>query len=170
MDYTLRIRRTDFVTQLEQRSEELVDHAKAFAAKAGRPYEYRQGRCRKEQFIQDIIRRDNLTEQLVAVLCTQETRFPYTIQVYVNGHDWLTRQMLRRKMGLVQRDNAFTQLDDPAERRRRANAVSRLLKRLHVRGLIARIPRTRRWRVTQRGHSLLGAMIRLHYHGLPLAA
>ena len=59
---------------------------------------------------------------------------------------------------------------DPAERRRRANAVPRLLKRLHVRGLIAKIRRTRRWRVTQRGRSLLGAMIRLHYHGLPLAA
>ena len=59
---------------------------------------------------------------------------------------------------------------DPAERRRRASAVSRLLKRMHVRGLIARIPRKRRWRVTTRGHSLLGAMIRLHYHGIPLAA
>ena len=47
---------------------------------------------------------------------------------------------------------------DPTERRRRANAVSRMLKRLHVRGLIARIPRTRRWRVTSRGHSLLGAL------------
>jgi hypothetical protein len=44
---------------------------------------------------------------------------------------------------------------DQAERRRRANAVSRMLKRLHVRGLIARIPRTRRWRVTARGQSLL---------------
>ena len=28
VDYTLRIRRIDFITQLEQRSEELVDHAK----------------------------------------------------------------------------------------------------------------------------------------------
>jgi hypothetical protein len=44
---------------------------------------------------------------------------------------------------------------DPAERRRRANAVSRLLKRMHVRGLIAKIPGTRRWKVTPRGQSLL---------------
>ena len=63
VDYTLRIRRVDFVTQLEQRSEELVDHAKAFAAKASSPYRYRQGGFRKEQFIQDIIRWDNVTEQ-----------------------------------------------------------------------------------------------------------
>jgi len=153
VDYTLRIRRVDFVTQLEQRSEELVVQAKAFAAKANRLYEYREGKFRKEQFIQNIIRRDNVTEGLVAVLCTKETCrsiklayadkrprlifakrpqrvlyyyfidrdfglmyirletwFPYTIQVYVNGHDWLARQMLRRKLGFVQRDNAFTQV------------------------------------------------------------
>ena len=59
---------------------------------------------------------------------------------------------------------------DPQQRRRRANAVTRLLKRFHVRGLIAKIPRTHRWRVTATGHKLLGAMIQLHYHGLPLAA
>ncbi len=169
VDYTLRIRRIDFVTHLEQRSEELVNHAKAFAAKINRPYEYRQGRFRKEQFIQDIIRRDNLTEGLVAVLCTQETCrsiklayadkrprlifakrpqrvlyyyfldrdfglmyirletwFPYTIQVYVNGHDWLARQMLRRKMGFVQRDNAFTQLDDPQQAQQLADRFAQL--------------------------------------------
>jgi hypothetical protein len=58
---------------------------------------------------------------------------------------------------------------DYRQRRRRANAVTRLLKRLHVRGLLAKIPRTRRWRVTARGHKLLGTMIQLHYHGLPMA-
>ena len=42
-----------------------------------------------------------------------ETWFPYTVQVYVNGHDWLARQMLKRRLGFVQHDNAFTQLDDP---------------------------------------------------------
>ncbi len=60
--------------------------------------------------------------------------------------------------------------NDSSQRRRRANAVTRLLKRLHVRGLLAKIPRTRRWRVTAVGQQLLGTMIQLHYHGLPLAA
>ena len=59
---------------------------------------------------------------------------------------------------------------DPRERQRQANAVTRRLKRLHVRGLLAKIPRTRRWRVTYRGHQLLGAMVQLHYHGLSTAA
>jgi hypothetical protein len=59
---------------------------------------------------------------------------------------------------------------DQNDRRRQANAVTRLLKRLHVRRLIAKIPRTRRWRTTRRGQKLLGTIIQLHYHGLPLAA
>lgn len=50
--------------------------------------------------------------------------------------------------------------------RKAANATSRLLKRLHVRGLIAKIPRSRRWKVTTKGQSVLGAIVKLHYHGL----
>ena len=43
-----------------------------------------------------------------------QTGFPFTAQVYVNGHDWLARQMARVRLGFVQEDNAFTELDDPA--------------------------------------------------------
>ena len=41
-------------------------------------------------------------------------------------------------------------------RHRQSAAVGRLLKRLHVRGLVVKVPRTRRWRVTDRGRRLLG--------------
>jgi hypothetical protein len=44
--------------------------------------------------------------------------------------------------------------DDPL-RQRRSAAVGRLLKRLKVRGLVVKIPRTRRWRVTEKGRRLL---------------
>ena len=44
-----------------------------------------------------------------------QTFFPFTIQVYVNGHDWLAQQMLAKKLGFVQHDNAPRELDD-AER------------------------------------------------------
>jgi hypothetical protein len=37
--------------------------------------------------------------------------------------------------------------------------VSRILKRLHVRKLVAKIPRSRRWRVTRLGHDLMSAAI-----------
>src|SRR5208282_813880 len=41
------------------------------------------------------------------------TWFPFTVQVYVNGHSWLAQQMLKRRLGFEQHDNAFTALDDP---------------------------------------------------------
>jgi hypothetical protein len=43
-----------------------------------------------------------------------QTWFPFLTQVYVNGHDWLARQLHGAGIGFVQHDNAFTQLDDPA--------------------------------------------------------
>jgi hypothetical protein len=59
---------------------------------------------------------------------------------------------------------------DPAQRRRTQAALGRRLKRLHVRGLLAKIPHTRRWQVTPLGHRTLGDCIQLYYHGLPTAA
>ena len=53
---------------LEQRRLPLVEHGKTLAAKAGRPYEYRQGSLRKEAWANEIIHRDRLTEGLVGVL------------------------------------------------------------------------------------------------------
>jgi hypothetical protein len=41
-----------------------------------------------------------------------QTWFPFTTQAYVNGHDWLARQLQRAGIGFVQHDNAFTHLDD----------------------------------------------------------
>jgi hypothetical protein len=69
---------------------------------------------------------------------------------------------IRRRLGLDDKHAPLL--------RRFAARVSRLLKRLHVRGLIARIQHTRRWRVTQLGQQLLGAIVQLHYHGLAKAA
>jgi hypothetical protein len=51
----------------------------------------------------------------------------------------------------------------PAQKRRASAAVGRLLKRLHVRHLVAKIPRTRRWRVTEHGRQLLGRVVQLYY-------
>jgi hypothetical protein len=51
--------------------------------------------------------------------------------------------------------------------RRASTAVGRLLKRLHVRNLVAKIPRTRRWRITQRGRNLLGLTLQLYKTSWP---
>jgi hypothetical protein len=51
---------------------------------------------------------------------------------------------------------------DPTSQRRLAGRVRRYLKRLHVRGLLARIPHSRRWRVTVKGHSFMAMAIKHH--------
>ena len=55
-----------------------------------------------------------------------QTWFPFTLQVYVNGHDWLAQQMVRLGMGFVQKNNAFTQLDEPAKAQRQADRFAHL--------------------------------------------
>lgn len=165
-DWTLKLRRKDFLPFLEQRSEELVDHAKEMA---GDHYHYFEGKPEKEAFIQRLIHQRGLTEGLVAVICCKEicrsvklchgegkpslrfskrpqrvlyyyfldpdfglmhvrlqTFFPYTVQVYVNGHDWLARQMAKRGVGFQQEDNAFTQLDQPEKAQRLAERFPQL--------------------------------------------
>jgi hypothetical protein len=52
---------------------------------------------------------------------------------------------------------------------RRSAQVSRLVKRLHVRGLVAKIPRSRRWRITQLGHTVMSAAIQLREEEFPTA-
>jgi hypothetical protein len=46
--------------------------------------------------------------------------------------------------------------DDPKNRHRLSATVGRLLKRLHVRHLLVKVPRSRRWRVTAEGRRILG--------------
>jgi hypothetical protein len=55
-----------------------------------------------------------------------QTFFPFTIQIYVNGHEWLAQQMLAKKLGFDQRDNAFVQLDDPDEAQKLADRFPQL--------------------------------------------
>jgi hypothetical protein len=49
-----------------------------------------------------------------------------------------------------------------ARPQRQSAAIGRILKRLHVRGLVAKIPRTRRWRVTEHGRRLLGETLQTY--------
>ena len=54
--------------------------------------------------------------------------------------------------------------DDP----KRASAkFGRCFRRQHAHGLIAKIPRTRRWRVTAYGHQAMGASPYLREHHFP---
>jgi hypothetical protein len=59
--------------------------------------------------------------------------------------------------------------EDTGERRHQSHAVGRMLKRLHVRGLIVKVPHSHRWHVNGKGHQVLGAVVRLYHEGIPAA-
>lgn len=41
-----------------------------------------------------------------------QTWFPFTVQIYVNGHEWLARKMSQHGIGYMQADNAFVRIQD----------------------------------------------------------
>lgn len=41
-----------------------------------------------------------------------QTWFPFGVQVYINGHEWLSRQMDAAGIGYVRQGNCFTQIQD----------------------------------------------------------
>jgi hypothetical protein len=59
------------------------------------------------------------------------------------------------------------QAKDKAERRRRCGRVTRLIQLLRAHGLVAKIPRSRRYRVTARGELLMSAAIKVKEVDLP---
>jgi hypothetical protein len=52
-----------------------------------------------------------------------QTWFPFTVQIYVNGHSWLERQLTRRRLGFTACDNAFTSLADPVRAQKLADKL-----------------------------------------------
>jgi len=44
-----------------------------------------------------------------------QTWFPFTVQVYVNGHEWLARKLARQGIAFEKVDNAFVSLADAAQ-------------------------------------------------------
>ena len=67
-----------------------------------------------------------LDPQLGLIHVRLQTWAPFTLQVYVNGHNWLAEQLARLGLGFVQKHNAFTQLDDFAKAQRQADRFARL--------------------------------------------
>jgi hypothetical protein len=67
------------------------------------------------------------------------------------------------------RGTMYGAAEDAGERRRQSHAVGRMLKRLHVRGLIVKVPHAHRWHVSKKGQQVLGAVVQLYHHGIPAA-
>jgi hypothetical protein len=56
---------------------------------------------------------------------------------------------------------------DARQRRRQSHRTGRLLKLLHAHGLIARIPRSRRWRATTDGWNIMSTILQHHHDHYP---
>jgi hypothetical protein len=52
------------------------------------------------------------------------TWFPFTIQVYVNGHEWLARQLTKHQIGFTPCDNAFLSIDNLAKAQELADKLA----------------------------------------------
>jgi hypothetical protein len=89
-----------------------------------------------------------------------QTWFPFSIQVCLNGREWLARRMDGAGLGYVQRDNCFTWLEDAGRAQRlmaaqlgarwpqRLNAIARGLNP-HHRAMFAAFPVDYYWTVYQ---------------------
>jgi hypothetical protein len=60
-------------------------------------------------------------------------------------------------------------LNGIAEPKRQSAKVTRILNRCHAHGLIAKIPRSRRWRVTREGHIAMSAAVQLREVQFPIS-
>jgi hypothetical protein len=67
------------------------------------------------------------------------------------------------------REALFGATTDRTRAHRHADRVTRMFNRLHAHGYIAKIPRTRRWRVTPLGRTAMAAVIDVRDHGFPAA-
>lgn len=170
VDYVLKMRRADFMEVTAPAwSEQLVEHAKEFADKCGRVYEYYQGDIDKDAWAKEQLHKHPLRHGLVGVLCVMEacptfklargegrpcfvskkipqrvlyyyfwdkdlglmhvrlqTWAPFTCQIYANGHDYVMQKLTQSGIGFEKIDNAFVQLDDPAQAQRIADRFAKL--------------------------------------------
>jgi len=55
-----------------------------------------------------------------------QTWLPFTVQIYINGHEWLARKMDRYGIEYRQADNCFTRLSDPARAQKFADKFERI--------------------------------------------
>ena len=55
------------------------------------------------------------------------------------------------------------------DQKKASSKVSRIFRRLHTHGLTAKLPRTRRWRVTLYGRQLMGTALYLRVQDFAIA-
>jgi hypothetical protein len=82
-------------------------------------------RFRRAQVPQRVLYYYFLDARLGLIHVRIQTWLPFTVQVYVNGHEFLARQMKQKGLSFVQQDNAFVQLDDPVKAQKLADKFAK---------------------------------------------
>ena len=82
-----------------------------------------------------------------------QTWFPFSIQICLNGREWLARQLDRARIGYEKRDNCFTWIERVEQAQR---LLDRLWKRKWQRCLDAWARRANCWLQTEDGRQLRG--------------
>jgi len=52
-----------------------------------------------------------------------QTWFPFTVQIYMNGHEWLAQKLKQHDVGFAQVENAFVRIDDCLRAQRLADSL-----------------------------------------------
>jgi len=92
-----KVRLKDFASHAKALTDRLVQGAQSIAASARRPYHYlRSPQTSKEGFIEDIARRDEVREGLIAVLSAVEPCLMVTVRG-ARDRRWLTPVLEQRK-------------------------------------------------------------------------
>lgn len=110
------------------------------------------------------------------------TWLPLSLQVCINGREWLARQMQRAGITYQQKDNCFTQISDlrqaltspaptsPEPSRRVAARATRQLRLLRAHGLIYRVGRAYYYRLTQKVHEVMNTALKFRQTDVALVA
>jgi hypothetical protein len=154
-----RVLQKDFAVFAQSLSSKIIEHAKKFSEKQGRPFRYvASSSASKEDMARQILEEDPVAEGLICVLscvepcrsfklarlsakknhfgmrCVErkclhlyfyfldrefglmhvrlQTWLPFTVQVCVNGWEWLAIRLSRAGIGYEKRDNCFADIED----------------------------------------------------------
>src|SRR5262245_19895558 len=108
VDRVLKVRRSGSLKTLApQYSDRLVEHARAWARKAGRTYESRTGQFRKDEWALNLVRDQGISEGLVGILCTLETCPSFTLVPGPQRPQFVSRSRQQLVLYYYVRDREF---------------------------------------------------------------
>jgi len=143
----------DFDRFVRKHTDRIVASTKDMCRQRGRSYTYLNSyHIDKDAMAREIAASQGIGEGLVCCLSVVERTNTFRLGRFRNGS---VAQAL------------YGPTDEPVLKRRHAARAARRIRKLHLRGYVARIPRTRAWAVTAKGYAVLGACVRAYHDDIP---